>query len=428
MSLGERIYEAVARAAAPTLRLASPLSAKLAAGLQGRRSSLATLESWARTGVRRESGPIIWLHAPSVGEALMAQAILGALRLQRPELRFAFTFFSPSAERVAQRIGADVAAYLPWDTAEDMGRALAILDPVALVFVRTEIWPVLVRMAVGQGKPTLLVNAVLASRSSRLRAPARTLLRTAYNRLDAVGAVAQEDADRFPRLGVPAGRVSVTGDARFDQVGARVAALDRDGPLLHALRMENGFTIVAGSTWPQDEERLTAAFAKLRATGSARLVIAPHEPTTEHLGTLEKRLAAAGLAHTRLGAIEAGAASADVIVIDRVGVLADLYALADVAWVGGGFGRAGLHSVAEPAALGVPVLFGPRHGSAREGAELVAEGGGFLVSDADSALQRLSALRTDLEARTAAGRAAGSFVERRLGGAARNAALIAEHL
>ena len=428
MSLGERIYEAAARAAAPTLRLASPLSAKLAAGLVGRRGSLAALESWARTGVSRDTGPVLWLHAPSVGEALMAQAILGALREQRPELRFAFTFFSPSAERVAQRIGADVAAYLPWDTAEDMGRALATLNPVALVFVRTEIWPVLVRLAVGQGRPTLLVNAVLAPGSSRLRAPTRALLRTAYNRLDAVGAVAQEDADRYPRLGVQPGRVRVTGDARFDQVRARVAALDRNAPLLRSLRLANAFTIVAGSTWRPDEERLVGAFVKLRATSSARLIIAPHEPTTEHLEGLEKRLAAAGLTHARLSAIEAGSANTDAVVVDRMGILADLYATADVAWVGGGFGRAGLHSVAEPAALGVPVLFGPRHGGAREGAELVAEGGGFLVRDVDSAVQRLSALRVDLEARAAAGRAASNFVERRLGGAARNAALIAEHL
>jgi 3-deoxy-D-manno-octulosonic-acid transferase len=358
----------------------------------------------------------------------MAQAILGALRARRPELRCAFTFFSPSAQRVAGKIGADIAVYLPWDTAEDMGRALAVLDPVALVFVRTEIWPVLVRLAVGQGRPTLLVNAVLAQGSSRLRAPARTLLRTAYNRLDAVGAVTQEDADRYPRLGVQPGRVRVTGDARFDQVRARVAALDRDTALMRSLRLANGFTIVAGSTWPPDEERLVGAFAKLRAASSARLIIAPHEPTTEHLEVLEKRLASAGLAHARLSVIEAGTASADVVIVDRMGILADLYAIADVAWVGGGFGRAGLHSVAEPAALAVPVLFGPRHGSAREGAELVAEGGGFLVQDTDSAVQRLSALRVDLEARAAAGRAAANFVERRLGGAAHNAALIAEHL
>jgi 3-deoxy-D-manno-octulosonic-acid transferase len=350
------------------------------------------------------------------------------LRERRPELRFAFTFFSPSAEHVAQKIGADVAAYLPWDTANEMGRALAILDPVALVFVRTEIWPVLVRLAVGQGRPTLLVNAVLAHGSSRLRAPARTLLRTAYNRLDMVGAVAQEDADRFPRLGVQTGRVRVTGDARFDQVRARVAALDRNAQLLRSLRAENGFTIVAGSSWPPDEERLVAAFAKLRAASSARLIIAPHEPTSEHLATLEKRLDGAGQEHVRLSAIEAGSASRDVVIVDRVGILADLYAIADVAWVGGGFGRAGLHSVAEPAALGVPVLFGPRHGGAREGAELVAEGGGFLVRDVDSAVQQVTALRVDLEARASAGRAASVFVERRLGGAARNAALIAEHL
>jgi len=428
MSIGERIYEAAARATAPALRLASPVSAKLAAGSRGRRNALPALEQWATTAVRPGADPIVWLHAPSVGEALMAQAILAALRERRPELRCAFTFFSPSAERVAHRIGADVATYLPWDTPNDMGRVLAMLDPVAVIFVRTEIWPVLVRLSVGQGRPTLLVNAVLSAGSSRLRAPARVLLHTAYNRLDAVGAVTSEDADRFPRLGVPAARVRVTGDARCDQVRARLAGLERDAPLLQSLRMSNGFTIVGGSTWPADEERLVAAFRAVRSTGPARLIVAPHEPTTAHIDGLLKRLSSADLASARLADIEAGTAAPDAVVIDRVGILADLYAVADVAWVGGGFGRAGLHSVVEPAALGVPVMMGPKHGNAREGSELVRAGGGFVVDRTEDAEERLTSLRNDAEVRAAAGRAALAFFEQRLGGARANADLIAEHV
>lgn len=428
MSAGELIYETAVRAAAPALRLASPFSAKLAQGLKGRGAALGVLERWAREEVRRDAGPIVWLHAPSVGEALMAQAILAALRERRPDLRSVFTFFSPSAERMAARVGAEVTTYLPWDTQGHMGRALALLEPAALVFIRTEIWPVLVRLAVGQGRPALLVNAVLSAGSSRLRRPARALLRSGYARLDAVGAVTPDDAARFPALGVQPQRIHVTGDARFDQVHARISALDASAPLYGRLRANCNFIVVGGSTWPADEERLVEAFAKLRANGAARLIMAPHEPTTEHLSALERRLDRAKLNHVRLAHVEAGAGPADVVIVDRVGVLADLYALATVAWVGGGFGRAGLHSVVEPAALGVPVVCGPRHGNAREAEALVAEGGAFIVNDTESAVVRLAELRVDTEARIRAGRAAASFVSARLGGAAANADLIAQFL
>src|SRR5690606_21232516 len=120
------------------------------------------------------------------------------------------------------------------------------------------------------------------------------------------------------------------------------------------------------------------AFAEFRTERPARLIIAPHEPSNAHLAALEAALSAAGLEHARLGAVEKVVGRLpDVIVIDRVGVLADLYGAGDVAYVGGGFHAAGLHSVVEPAARGVPVLFGPRHGNAREAEALRAAGGGF---------------------------------------------------
>lgn len=423
MSAGEWLYERAARLAPVAMRTAAPFSAKLARGLEGRRVALARLEQWARDQVRFDHAPILWLHAPSVGEALMAQAILGSLRELRPGIRTVFTHFSPSAERIAGRVGADVTSYLPWDTPDAMGRALALLDPAAIIFVRTEIWPVLVRLAAGQGRPTLLVNAVLAPGSSRLRRTGRAVLRDAYRRLDAVGAVTDDDARRFVRLGTQESRIHVTGDARFDQVEKRIAALDREGPLLGPFR-DGRFTVVAGSTWPPDEERLVPAFRRLHALGGARLIVAPHEPSPEHLDGLEKRLSAAGLSHARLSAVEAGETPGDAVVVDRIGVLADLYAVADVAWIGGGFGRDGLHSVVEPAALGVPVLCGPRHGNAREAGALAAAGGAFVIEDHESAFARLHAWNADEDARTAAARAARAFVESRLGGARANAELI----
>lgn len=429
----ERLYAGVLAAVRPVLPLAGRVNAKLARGLAGRRDTLAHLADWAATS-RHLSRPLVWVHAPSVGEGLMAQAIMGALRERLPDLQIAFTHFSPSAERFAARVGADVADYLPWDLPDDAARALAALRPNAIAWVRTEAWPVTSALARRAGARQALVNAVLVPGSSRLRPGSRFLLGPTYRRLDGVGAVSQGDAESFTRLGVPPERVRVTGDARFDQVWARVQALKGDDPLLGRLREEGVTTLVAGSTWEPDERRLVPAFASARARAGGgvrwRLIVAPHEPDEAHLAPLEARLDEAGLAHVRLARVEAGEPPPEVVVVDRVGVLADLYALAQIAYVGGGFHAAGLHSVVEPAALEVPVLFGPTHGNAREATELEAAGGAWEVSDPaeiENCLVELLAADGEAPRRKAAA-AAREYVESRLGGAAANAELVLELL
>lgn len=425
MTWVESVYESALRASRPVLRVAAVLDGKVGRGVAGRRAVVARLQAWA-SSARDLRHPLFWFHAPSVGEALMAQATIGALRASCPQAQVAFTFFSPSAERVAARVGADVSDYLPWDIGAEVGAAIDALRPSSIAFVRTEIWPVATREAAARGVPLVLVNAVLGPGSSRLRPGARRLLTAAYARLARVGAVAREDAERFARLGVEPDRVRVTGDARFDQVAARVGGIDRDSALLRAFAARDPL-VVAGSTWPADEAVLVPAFARAGLLARARLAIAPHEPTPRHIEGLARTLAAAGLAHERLSAVERrGRADARITIIDRVGVLADLYAAGALAYVGGGFGHHGLHSVIEPAALGIPVLFGPRHGNAREASELRDAGGGFEVVDVADCADRLTALLADPAPRARAGGAAAAYVRSRLGGAAANAALILE--
>jgi 3-deoxy-D-manno-octulosonic-acid transferase len=195
----------------------------------------------------------------------------------------------------------------------------------------------------------------VSPQARRLRWPARALLRPGYRALAAVGAVSAEDAARLIRLGADAERIVVTGDPRNDGALDRARAIRADDPLLAPLR--SGTVLVAGSTWPEDEEVLLEAFqVVLRASGTARLVLVPHEPTPEHLARLEASARRRGIEPIRLDDPAAG--QGRLLIVDRTGVLAPLYGAAALAWVGGGYGRR-LHSVLEPAACGVPVLFGP---------------------------------------------------------------------
>jgi 3-deoxy-D-manno-octulosonic-acid transferase len=421
MGLQDVGYDGVMRSARALLQVAAPFNDKLRRGLSGRALALEQMQRWS-TQQRDREAPLLWLHAPSVGEALMAQAIVSALRGRRPGLQIAFTHFSPSAERMRERVGADLATYLPWDTTTEMQAALATLQPAAVVFVRSEIWPTLGRLARLHSVPVALVNAVLPAASSRLRPWARIALRSAYQRLDAVGAVDAAAADRFQMLCVPRERTWVSGDARFDQVWQRVRSLDRASALLQRVADPAVTTVVAGSTWPADEERVLPAFRQMR---QARLMVAPHEPTATRLKGLETNLQRTGLRHARLSQIEQPSIGLpEVVVVDRIGVLADLYAVADIAYVGGAFHRAGVHSVVEPAALGVPVLFGAQHGNAVEAQELIDAGGGLSVSSGHALAHALVQFAADVEARRQMGRNARAYVLHKLGGAERNAALI----
>lgn len=413
-------YEGAARLAHALSSVAPPSRQKLLATFAERRGLLARYAAFARD----ESRPLLWMHAPSVGEGLQARPVLQLARARRPDLQLAYTYFSPSARAFASTLDVDFRDALPFDATPDMRSALTALAPNALVFSKLDVWPTLAREASRRNTRLGLISATLARSSSRRSPLASSLLRDAYARLERVGAISADDADRLVSLGVPSSRVSITGDTRYDQVWVRAQNVNRSSELLAPLASDR-FTLVAGSTWPADEAQLLPAWARLARRHAAlppRVILAPHEPTPAHLTPIEQWAASEGLSAARLA--EANASNADVIIIDRVGVLGDLYALADVAFVGGGFHAAGLHSVLEPAAFGAPVLFGPRHHASRD-ATLLLDADAAMSTNDDAALERaLDQWVIDDPARRAAGDAAKAVVHRGLGAAERSWQLV----
>jgi 3-deoxy-D-manno-octulosonic-acid transferase len=380
MKFGETLYDWATEAGRRALPRAPFLPDKARRSLEGRHELIERLESWAKEN--RSEAALVWFHAPSVGEGLQTRPVIDALRELRPDLQILYTYFSPSAEKFAEQLPVDYADYMPFDVVADLMRVMEAVQPSAIVFGKLDVWPNVTRVAGWCDVPLALVSATLAPNSSRLRWPARGLLGPAYERLDAVGAISVEDATRLVQLGVPADRIEITGDARFDQVWARAQAVDPTQPPISLLAGHDGLTLVAGSSWPEGEKHLVPAVAKLRTSyPDLRAVFVPHEPTDDHLRRLESHLEVDGLAHVRLSELENDAAAVEVIVVDAVGMLGELYALADIAYVGGGFGKKGLHSVLEPAALGAPVLFGPRHANAREAGEMIERRGAASVKN-----------------------------------------------
>jgi 3-deoxy-D-manno-octulosonic-acid transferase len=323
----------------------------------------------------------------------MALPLVRRVRREFPDVQIVYTFFSPSAERFASGVGADFVEYLPFDSAAAMKRVVVALRPTALVFSKLDVWPVLVETAHGAGVKLGLVSASMPERSRRYGIGGM-VTRDAYRALDVVGAASEEDARRLVVAGVRADRVRVTGDTRYDQAWERAHVVRQNTASVDAVRCERP-TVVAGSTWGADENVVLSAWEQVvRDLPQARIIIAPHEIGEKHLQSLERWADTVRLRHARLGA--ESAVDADVIIVDRVGALADLYALATVAYVGGGFHAAGLHSVVEPAVFHVPTIVGPRHESSRD-AVAMREAGGIRV--AGDAAQMASVLRTVLSDR-----------------------------
>ncbi len=354
-------------AVAPALGFLRP---RIRAGLRARSAAGERLLDWSRS--RRDlNRPLVWFHAASVGEGRQAESVLLALRRRCPECQIVYTHFSPSAEALAEGIPSDVSDYLPYDLPGNMDRLLQMLQPDLLVFAKLDVWPELSTRAASSGADVALIAATVSPGSSRLRWVARRLLEPGYRAITVAAAIAPEDAFRLERLGVAPERIQILGDPRFDSVVSRVKAIGLDDPLL---RLGGGApTLVAGSTWPEDESVLLRAFAAVfRQRPEAKLIVVPHEPTAAHLARIERNTRAAGLpSPVRLGS----ATERDSIVLgDRVGVLAALYGAGTMAYVGGGFGRAGLHSVLEPAAWGLPVVFGPHWRNSRDAGLLLQAG------------------------------------------------------
>jgi 3-deoxy-D-manno-octulosonic-acid transferase len=222
---------------------------------------------------------------------------------------------------------------------------------------------------------------------------------------------------------VPADRITVTGDTRYDQAWQKAEDSSSDYKALIAPLRGSRFTMVAGSTWPSDEERLLPAWLAVKTEHrDVRLIIAPHELLPKHLEAIESWAQTNDLAVARVG--NSSASTADVVVVDRYGILGDLYALADIAYVGGGFRSAGLHSLLEPAAFGAPVITGPRHGDNRDARLLVAAGGAFRCADASMIESRIRRWLAAPDSLSKARAAARDVVRSGLGAAERSIELV----
>lgn len=301
-----------------------------------------------------------WIHAAS-GEIEYAKPVMRELKRRFPEIPILVTYSSPSAKAILEKIPEiDHWMPVPWEWSTSVQKFISHLNPRALLFARTDVWPVLTNTVAKNKIPMILFSATFAENSSRLKGFGGALNGHAFNQLQAIHCVSTEDQSNVESLKLTA-PIYVSGDTRFEQVFYRLA---------HPKTLKNNlmpapeeFIFIAGSTWPEDERVLLPALSQMQGV-FLKSIIAPHEVGEEHLLNLEEQITALGMKSVRY--TEASEWKADeVLIIDRVGILAELYTWADVAFIGGSFKKQ-VHSVMEALAAGLPVLVGPHHKNNRE--------------------------------------------------------------
>ena len=386
-------------------------------------------ERWRASGVRFEQKPV-WFHVASVGEYEQAKPVISRLAERHPGVPIALTFTSPSGynyaskkERVGGKNNIKFMEYLPLDFADNARFCLAFLNPRLLVFVKFDIWPNLVWESARNQVPCALIDATLSSSSYRISSLGKRFYRAVYSDLDRIMAISDRDAERFVDCVPTHDGISVTGDTRFDRVMERKQITSTPSTEIDT---QGKRVIIAGSTWPKDETHLLPALARLAGEhDNLLLIIAPHEPSADRVDELIRWAEGVGRTAGRLSEYNAETMKAStVLIVDSVGVLAETYRFADVAYIGGSFST-GVHSVIEPAIMGVPVIFGPNHKNSFEALELLRHEAAYEVDSVDAIYDRLSALVKDDSSRMKMGDRAKGYVESQLGATDRCMATLA---
>jgi 3-deoxy-D-manno-octulosonic-acid transferase len=381
-------------------------------------------ERWGRLPADLPAGGF-WVHAASAGEARAALALAKALERVFPGQPMVLSCQTPEGRRVVEAAGLP-AFFFPFDLPGPTRRALEQIRPRAVLLVETELWPRFLHTCGQRGIDVAVVSGRLSPRRLNTYRRLAPLVRSSLEALRLCCAQSREDAARFEQVGVPPSRIRVTGNLKFD-----VEPPPADPAIIAPYRaQEADLVLVAGSTRPGEEAAVCEAFhALLRDRPRSLLILVPRHPqrAAEALAVAMRRLGP-DAARLRSDLPPGGRpAACRCVVVDRLGELATLYALASIAYVGGSLVKAGGHSPIEPAACGVPTLFGTHMDHVREVARALLEAQAAVeVTSAADLRRTVLALSGDPARRARLGRNARSLVEAHRGAARRTAEALTE--
>ena len=372
------IYQLGVRLYAMAAALSAPFSEKSRLWYRGRKNVFRYLSE----NISYEH-PLLWVHCASLGEFEQGRPLIEAIKKQYPQYRILLTFFSPSGYEIRKNYAqADYICYLPSDTRQHARKFIELVRPEKAFFIKYEYWKNYISELKKQHIPLVIVSAIFRPGQLFFQKGCRAgWYRNILSQVDHFFVQNRESADLLAGIGL--GNSTVTGDTRFDRV-AEIAANRKDLPLIEKFKGDS-VLIVAGSSWPPDEEILARYLEKNK---QVKMIFAPHEVKESNIKRLLELLPEKAVCYSRAGE---DVDRFRILVIDCIGVLSSVYRYAAIAYIGGGFG-VGIHNTLEAAVYHIPVLFGPNYLKFQEAVELVNRRLGFPVRSESELAEQLDRL------------------------------------
>ena len=348
----------------------------------------------------------IWMHCASLGEFEQGRPLIEALRQQKPEAIIVLTFFSPSGYEIRKNYpNADYVYYLPSDTKKNAREFLSIIRPSLVIFVKYEFWFHYFMETKKSDARFILISA--SFRKSQLFFKWYGGM---YRKmLGALSHIFVQDQKSFALLAKNGfNNVTISGDTRIDRV-QNIALHSRSLPTLEMfLHGEKAFT--GGSIYPIENEFIRKAYLEKIIRG--KIILAPHQVDTAHLQNILELWGDEAILYTVFN--EKEAADKSVLIVDTIGMLSNIYKYTSMAMIGGGFGK-GIHNTLEPAAFGIPIVFGPKYDKFKEAEEMRESGAAFSFEDYEGFKNILLKLQ-DEQIASVAGEKAREYIQANSGG------------
>jgi 3-deoxy-D-manno-octulosonic-acid transferase len=385
---------------------------------EGLAARLGQVPAWLRSETKL--GPVLWLHAVSVGEVLAVSRLVGELDRAFPKFQVMISTTTLTGQTLArERFGANRVFYCPLDVPWAVRAYLNAIQPRLLILAETEFWPNLLSGCLGRRIPVAVVNARISDRSWPRYRQLRWFWQPLLSRISQALAQSPLDAERLVAIGCPPNRVSVSGNLKFDIRAAQEAEATRLLKSATGLRF-----LVAGSTLDGEEAALIEAWPRLlQSNPNLLMVLAPRHP--ERFNAVATLLKSSGVSWQRRSDwndpthAPAKVTAGQIILLDTIGELASIYSLASVAFVGGSLFPAGGHNPLEPAQFGIPIVMGPHYVNFRAITDDLLTHDALRIATKEDLAETLIRLLTNREEAAALGARAKQVFDQQAGATAR---------
>ena len=395
------LYNILVFKASILLRFIALFNKKIKLFVDGRK------ETFSRLSALKKDDKVIWIHSASLGEFEQARPIIEKVKNQYSTYKIVVTFFSPSGYEIRKNYDlADVVCYLPLDSKSNARKFVEIVNPELAIFVKYEFWPNLLNELKQKEIPTILISGILRKKQSFFKWYGG-FMRKSLQAFHHFFVQNKESKDLLNSINF--NNVTVSGDTRFDRV---YEILQQDNSLDFISEFKNNsYTVVAGSTWEQDEE-LLINYINNKASEEEKFIIAPHNINQKNISALRKSILKKTILYSERNNVNLK--EYQIFIVDTIGLLTKIYASADVAYVGGGL-KTGLHNILEPATFGVPVVIGNQFGKFKEAIDLVNLKGSISIYNQEEFSSTFTKLKSDIDFRKSTGKINKNYIEKNIG-------------